>query len=111
VAGLVFQGFPGKHKSNRQLQMSSGLLFEVLEKYDSENFLLKQAKIETLEKYYAQNRLKEVLQRLQSSSIVIKHPARFTPFSLPLYVERVSQRLSSESLIERIEAIQKSWKL
>lgn len=111
VAGLVFQGFPGKHKSNRQLQMSSGLLFEVLEKYDSENLLLRQAKVETLEKYYAQNRLKEVLLRLQSSTIVIKYPTRFTPFSLPLYVERVSQRLSSESLVERIEAIQESWKL
>lgn len=109
ISGLVFQGFPGKHKSNRQLQMSTGLLFEVLEKYDSENLLLKQAKKETLDKYFAQNRLLRVFERLQASSLIIKHPSRFTPFSLPLFVERVSQRLSTETLAERIKQIQKSW--
>ncbi len=109
IAGLVFQGFPGNHKSNRQLQMSTGLLFEVLEKYDPENLLLNQAKKETLEKYFAQDRLKEVLERLRSSTLVIKHPLRFSPFSLPLFIERVSQRLSTETLAQRIEAIQKSW--
>ncbi len=109
IAGLVFQGFPGNHKSNRQVQMSTGLLFEVLEKYDSENLLLKQAKKETLDKYFAQDRLKEVLERLQSSCLIITHPLSFTPFSLPLFVERVSQRISTESLAERIAAIQESW--
>jgi hypothetical protein len=40
---------------------------------------------------------------------VIKNTRRFTPFSLPLYVERVSHRLSTETVLERIIAIQKSW--
>lgn len=109
VAGLVFQGFPGSHKSNRQLQMSTGLLFDVLEKYDPENLLLNQAKKETLDKYFTHNRLIEVMERLKTSKLIIKHPKFFTPFGLPLFVERVSQRLSTESLAERIEAIQKSW--
>ncbi len=109
IAGLVFQGFPGKHKSNRQLQMSTGLLYEVLEKFDSENLLLRQAKKETLDKYFAENRLVKVLERLQSSQIVVKHPLQFSPFSLPLFIERVSQRLSTETLAKRIETIQKSW--
>lgn len=109
IAGLVFQGFPGKHKSNYQLQMSSGLLFDVLEKFDPNNLLLMQAREETLNKYHSQNRLQEVLRRLQSSNIIIKHPLGFTPFSLPLFVERVSQRLSTESVIDRIQAIQRSW--
>lgn len=109
IAGLVFQGFPGKHKSNRQLQMSTGLLFDVLEKYDPHNLLLKQAKKETLDKYFNQNRLVEVLKRLHSCELIIKYPKHFTPFSLPLFVERVSQRLSTETLAKRIETIQKSW--
>lgn len=111
IAGLVFQGFPRKHKSNYQIQMSSGLLFDVLEKFDPNNLLLVQAKIETLNKYAAQNRLQAVLHRLQSSKLIIKHPEGFTPFSFPLLLERVSQRLSTESVLERIQAIQKSWGL
>lgn len=109
ISGLVFSGFPRKQKSNRQLQMSTSLLFDVLEKYDSENLLLKQARQETLDKYFNQNRLFHVLERLQSSHLIIKHPLRFTPFSLPLFIERVSQRISTESLAERIKQIQKSW--
>lgn len=109
IAGLVFQGFPGKQKSNRQLQMSTGLLFDVLDKYDPDNLLLKQAKKETLAQYFAQNRLDELLKRLQSSKLVLAYPRYFTPFSLPLFIERVSQRLSNETLAKRIETIQKSW--
>lgn len=109
IAGLVFQGFPGKHKSSRLLQMSTGLLFDVLEKYDSDNLLLKQAKNEILDKYFAQNRLPEVLKRMKSSDLIIKYPTHFTPFSLPLVIERVNQRLSTETLAQRIEIIQKSW--
>lgn len=109
IAGLVFQGFPGRHKSNRQLQMSSGLLFSVLQRYDSENIVLQQAKDETLEHYVEHGRLLDVLKRLQQSMIVTTRPKWFTPFSLPLFVERVSHRLSTESLLQRIEAIQKSW--
>jgi ATP-dependent Lhr-like helicase len=109
IGGLVFQGFPGKNKSNRQLQMSTGLLFDVLEQYDPENLLLKQAKKETLDKYFAENRLEHVLTRLLNSDIVITHPKSFSPFALPLFVERVGQRLSTETLATRIAAIQKSW--
>ena len=109
IAGLVFQGFPGKSKSNRQLQMSTSLLFDVLRKYDFNNLLLKQAEKETLYKYFMENRLGNILKRLESSHLVITHPKYFTPFSLPLYIERVSHRLSTESLSERIKAIQNNW--
>ena len=109
IGGLVFQGFPGSPKSNRQLQMSTGLLFEVLEQYDKENLLLKQAKKETLDKYFNENLFEELLKRLQSSVLAITHPKSFTPFALPLFVERVGQRLSTETLASRIAAIQKSW--
>lgn len=110
ISGLVFQGFPGKHKSNRQLQMSTGLYFDVLKNYDPENLLFKQAQKETLDKYFAEDQLPHILKRLQSSRLIITQPSRFTPLSLPLYIERVSQRLSTESLIERIRQIQESWK-
>ena len=109
IAGLVFQGFPGKYKSNRQLQMSTGLLFDVLERFDPENLLLKEAKKETLDKYFAKNRMISVLERLKTSKIIIKHLERFSPFSLPLFIERASQRLSTETLAQRIATIQKSW--
>jgi ATP-dependent Lhr-like helicase len=32
ISGLIFQGYPGRHKSHRQIQMSSGLLYDVFNK-------------------------------------------------------------------------------
>jgi ATP-dependent Lhr-like helicase len=45
----VFQGYPGQHKSARQLQASSALFFEVFRKHDAGNLLLTQAQREVLE--------------------------------------------------------------
>lgn len=58
--------------------MSTGLLFDVLEKYDPNNLLIKQAKKEILDKYFAQNRFIDVLKRLQGADLIIKQPSYFT---------------------------------
>lgn len=109
IAGLIFQGFPGKHKSQRQVQISTALLFDVLQKYDPNNLLIEQAKREVTEKQFETKRLKNVLERLSTSHIVIKLLQKFSPFSLPLFIERVHQRLSTESIEDRIKNIQNSW--
>ena len=46
IAGLVFSGYPGQGKSARQVQASSGLLFDVFARFDPENLLLDQARRE-----------------------------------------------------------------
>ncbi|MHA7833349.1 MAG: ligase-associated DNA damage response DEXH box helicase, partial [Algiphilus sp.] len=48
VAGLVFEGYPGRGKSTRQVQASSGLIFDVLSRYDPENLLMHQAQEEVV---------------------------------------------------------------
>lgn len=109
IAGLVFSGYPNARKIARQLQMSTTLLFEVFKKYDPENLLLQQAYKEILDKSFEWERLKQTMDRLSKSSIIIKYPNRLTPLALPLFIERISGRLSTESLIERIERIKTSW--
>jgi len=49
IAGLVFQGYPGSGKSTRQIQASSGLIFDVLKNHDADNLLLEQANREVLQ--------------------------------------------------------------
>ena len=109
IAGLVFPGFPGKYKSHRQVQISTGLLFEVLQKYDPDNLLIKQAKQEVLEHQFQIDKLILVLERLFSSDLIIKPMRKFSPFALPLFIERVHGSLSTETLEDRIKNIQNSW--
>jgi ATP-dependent Lhr-like helicase len=106
VAGLVFPGFPRSGKTARQLQMSSGLFFDVLQRYDPGNMLLSQASREVLERQLESTRLGATLRRLSQSAVVVTEPRRPTPLAFPLLVDRARERVSSESLGDRIRRMQ-----
>jgi ATP-dependent Lhr-like helicase len=106
IAGLVFEGYPGggARKTARQIQASSGLIYDVLARYDPDNRLTQQALSEALEQQLDYARLRETLQQLQASRLVIVDVERFTPLAFPLWADRLNQhRVSSEGVHERIE--------
>lgn len=102
VAGLVFAGYPGAPKTNRQVQASSGLFYDVFAKFEPQNRLLMQADREVLEKQLEASRFVATLTRLQGSQIVFTNPKKPTPFAVPLLVDRLRESLSSEALEDRI---------
>ena len=104
ISGLVDPGTPGKRKSSRQLQVSSGLMFDVLQRHDAGNLLLDQAHREVLEAQLDYRELKQLLQRLSHSRINVTRPKRLTPLGFPMWADRLqTQTLSTESWRERIE--------
>jgi ATP-dependent Lhr-like helicase len=108
VAGLVFPGFPRSGKSARQLQASSGLFFDVFQRYDAGNMLLTQAHREVLERQLERTRLGRTLQRLSESRVVVTEPKRTPPLAFPLLVDRTRERLSSEKLADRVRRMQRA---
>ena len=102
VAGLIDQGYPGQNKSSKQLQASSGLLYDVFTTYDSDNLLLKQAVREVLERQLEASRLAAALLRLRGSKALLMACERPTPFSFPLMVERLREKLSTEQIEQRV---------
>jgi ATP-dependent Lhr-like helicase len=102
VAGLVFGGYPGAPKSQRQLQASSALFFQVFRRYDSGNRLLAQADAEVLAQELDIERLGLVLQRLAGLPLQVVELRAPSPLCLPLMVERLRERLSTEQLDQRL---------
>jgi ATP-dependent helicase Lhr and Lhr-like helicase len=102
VSGLVFQGYPGEKRSNKQLQASSSLFWEVFRKYDPGNRLLRQAEQELLAQELDIARLRDSLTRMAAQALVLRPLARPTPFAFPLMVERFREKLSNESVADRI---------
>ncbi len=102
IAGLIFQGYPGQPKSNRQLQASSSLFFEVFRKHDAGNLLLTQAQREVLEQELELTRLRDTLLELQQRELTLHETKRATPFAFPLMVERFREKLSTEKLSDRV---------
>jgi len=105
VAGLVFSGYPGAPKSLKQLQASSGLFFEVFRKYDPGNLLLGQAEREVLSQELDIDRLRTCLQGMATHSLHSVALERPSPMSLPLMVERLRERLSTEQLSARLDKL------
>ena len=102
VAGLIFQGYPGQSPSTRQLQASSGLLYDVFAQYDPDNLLLRQSVREVLERHLDAPRLAAALARLRGSRALLLQPARPTPFAFPLMVEMFREKLTTEALEARV---------
>lgn len=103
IAGLVFQGYPGSQKKERHLQASAQLFFNVFNDYDPKNLLLRQAFDEVMDFQLEEVRLRQALTRINSQRIVVKNPGAFTPFAFPIIVDRLREKLTSESLQERIQ--------
>jgi ATP-dependent Lhr-like helicase len=102
IAGLVFQGYPGQPKSNRQVQASSSLFFEVFRKHDAANLLLTQAQREVLEQELELTRLRDTLTELHGRKLAYGEVRRATPFGFALMVERFREKVSTEKLSDRV---------
>jgi ATP-dependent Lhr-like helicase len=106
IGGLIFQGFPGEQKKARHLQSSASLLFNVFAEYEPDNLLLRQSYNEVMEQQMEEERLRNMLERIQKSKIVITFPDRLTPFCFPIKVDSMRENLTSEKLEDRVRKMQ-----
>ena len=111
VSGMIFQGFPGKKKTTRHLQMSSSLLFDVFRRYEPEHPLLLQAYRDVRQNQLQISRLVSAMKRIEISQLKFKTPEHITPMAWPLYIERMRTSLTNEKLEDRIARMQSKWEL
>lgn len=104
VAGLLPPSLPGRAaRSLRQLQASSGLLFDVLRQHDPGHLLLRQAEREVFEAQLEVRALHEALARCHGQRIALQRPKTLTPLGFPLWAEAMRGSLSSEDWRTRVQ--------
>ena len=104
VAGPGLPGLSGPAQIDEAAAgVSSGLFYEVFRKYDAGNRLLGQAEREVLEQELDIGRLRDGAARMREQRIVYRQLAAPTPFALPLMVERLREKVTTEKLSARIE--------
>ncbi|MEM0941004.1 MAG: ligase-associated DNA damage response DEXH box helicase [Bacteroidota bacterium] len=107
IAGLIFQGYPGKTVGARHLQASSGILYKVFNTYDKNNLLIQQSIDEVMNLQLDQSRFMEAIRKINKQQIVLKEVQKPTPFAFPLLVSIVRrQKLSTEEVADRILKMQ-----
>ena len=107
IAGLVFQGYPGKNIKARHLQASSGILYRVFQTYDEDNLLVKQSIDEVMTLQLEQSRLMEAIRKINAQEIVLKETNKPSPFAFPILVSILRrERLSSEKITDQVIKMQ-----
>ena len=105
ISGLVRNGYPGQAKSGGQLQISAALLFDVFSRHEPANLLLAQARSEVLSDQLDLPRITGALERLQRCTLQLEATPRPGPLAFPLLAERLNNRMSNESLLERVQRL------
>lgn len=103
VSGLVHPGTPWRSRSQRDIQSSSGLMWDVLHRHDPDNRLLAQAKDEVLQRELELERIQRTLRELGNRDVVITRPAGLTPLAFPLWADRIREHVTSEDWQARVE--------
>ncbi len=106
IAGLIFQGYPGKNITARHLQASSGIIYKVFQDYDEENLLMKQAMDEVITLQLDKERMLEAMERINQQKIILKETPNPTPFAFPIMVDGIREKFTSEELVDRIAKMQ-----
>jgi ATP-dependent Lhr-like helicase len=87
----------------RQLQASSGLLFDVLTRHDPDHLLLHQAQRELFSGVLELDRLTDTLHDCARRRLRLCAPASLTPLSFPLWAESLRGQLSTEDWSTRVQ--------
>jgi len=103
ISGLIFTGYPGKQKKERHLQSSSQLIFDVFREYEPDNLLYLQTYEEVMTFQLEEIRMRQCLKKIMANHIMISKPNKATPFSFPILVDRLREKLTSEKLEDRIK--------
>jgi len=80
----------------------------VFREYDPDNLLFLQTYEEVMTFQFEESRLREALERIQKQEIIVTQPDHFTPFSFPIVVDRLREKLSSERLSDRVKRMIKA---
>jgi len=102
IAGMVFTGYPGSQKKGRHIQSSTRLIFDVLNEHEPANLLIRQAYEEAIHYGLEEGRIREALEAIKQSEVKIVTLSRPSPFAFPIMVDRLREKLSSESVEERV---------
>ena len=95
----------GKERKGRNLQWSTEVIFEVLQKYEPDHPLLAEAYYEAAHTFLDLPRAVDFLRRAQSLSWNMKEVTRVSPFAFGIFVSKIKETMmmeDPETAIERL---------
>lgn len=107
VAGMLHKDFPGAQVKQRHLQNAASLIYKVLVEHEPNHILLRQAAEELSFYQFDFERLHHFLTKVQTHGLDLMELAHLSPFALPLFADRLREKLSTEEVDKQLEKLLK----
>ncbi len=106
---MVYRNFFGERKSVRKLQWSSEVIFNVLQQYEPDHVLLREARRDAIHTYLDIDGAVEFLVSLRPKPVHLIPVERVPPLSFAMFATRIKEALLVEDPRETMERLFHLW--
>jgi ATP-dependent helicase Lhr and Lhr-like helicase len=106
---MVYRNFFGEQKSLRKVQWSSEVIFNVLQEYEPNHVLMREARRDAVHTYIDLANALHYLEQIQSLPIRLKRIERVPPLSFALFATKIKEALLVEDPRETTERLFHLW--
>ncbi len=106
---MVYRNFFNQQKSVRKLQWSSEVIFNVLQQYEPNHVLMREARRDSLHVYIDAEGAKDYLTAQASRPVRLRSLPRVLPLSFAMYATKIKEALLVEDPYETMERLYHQW--
>ena len=106
---MVYRNYFGAQKSLRKVQWSAEVIYNVLQQYEPDHVLLREARRDAVHTYIDLDRAVAYLEELQTKTTVLKRIDRVPPLSFAMFATKIKEALLVEDPREMMERLFHLW--
>jgi ATP-dependent Lhr-like helicase len=106
---MVYRNFFGEQKSLRKVQWSAEVIFNVLQQYEPDHILLREARRDAVHTYIDLEIAARFLQEMRAKPIRLRSIKRVPPLSFALFATKIKEALMVEDPREMTERLFHLW--
>lgn len=106
---MVYRNFFNQQKPVRKLQWSSEVIFNVLQQYEPNHVLLREARRDTLHVFIDADGAQEFLAAQATRAVRLRKVERVLPLSFAMYATKIKEALLVEDPYETMERLYHQW--
>jgi ATP-dependent Lhr-like helicase len=106
---MVYRNFFDQQKSVRKLAWSAEVIFNVLQQYEPEHVLLREARRDTLRVFLDADGARAFLEAQSKRPVQLRQVDRVPPLSFAMYATKIKEALFVEDPYETMERLYHQW--
>jgi ATP-dependent Lhr-like helicase len=106
---MVYRNFFDQQKSVRKLAWSAEVIFNVLQQYEPEHVLLREARRDTLRVFLDADGARAFLEAQSKRPVQLRQVDRVPPLSFAMYATKIKEALLVEDPYETMERLYHQW--